>query len=134
VVIEDTNFAGPALPGLMSFTLPAEQAGLGERIVRALEALFVAVGADANLGPKLPGLLRAAGLVNVEAELHGRYVWGGRGRDFGRLTVEQVRGRMVGAGLVTEEEVERFLALTAQPEFGYMPLPLVTAWGQRPAD
>ena len=43
------------------------------------------------------------------------------------------RARMVNAGLLTDIEVDRYLDLTRQPGFGYMPLPVVTAWGQRRA-
>lgn len=39
---------------------------------------------------------------------------------------------MLQAGLLTEEEVARGLALTTQQDVGYLPLPLVMAWGQRP--
>ena len=39
---------------------------------------------------------------------------------------------MVNAGLLTDIEVDRFLDLTRQPGFGYLPLLRVTAWGQRP--
>jgi hypothetical protein len=39
---------------------------------------------------------------------------------------------MVNLGLLTDIEVDRFLDLTRQPGFGYLPLPMVTASGQRP--
>jgi hypothetical protein len=41
--------------------------------------------------------------------------------------------RIVNAGLLTDIEVDRFLDLTRQPGFGSMPLPVVTARGQRRA-
>jgi hypothetical protein len=41
--------------------------------------------------------------------------------------------QMVNAGVLTDIEVDRFLDLTRLPGFGYLPLPMVTAWGQRPA-
>jgi SAM-dependent methyltransferase len=134
VVIEDTDFGGPMLAATIRYTMPAEVAALGERCSRAVEALFRGIGANPNLGPALAGMLRASGLVNVDMELHGRVAWGGRARDFGHLTVETLRTQILGAGLLTEEEIEQFASLIRQPEFGYMPLPIVTAWGQRPEE
>lgn len=132
VVVEDSDFGGPMVAAAIRYFLPVAEAHLGERLMHAVGVLFQGVGANPNLGPALPGMLRSAGLVNIGAELHGSFVWGARERDFGRLTVEHLREHMVGAGLVTEEEIERFLVLTQQPEFAYMPLPMMTVWGRRP--
>jgi hypothetical protein len=40
--------------------------------------------------------------------------------------------RMVNLGLLTDIEVDRFLDLTRQPGFGYLPLPMVTTSEQLP--
>jgi SAM-dependent methyltransferase len=132
VVVEDIHLGGPMIPVTLRYVMPPEHVSLCERVIRAFEALFTTAGVDVELGAHLPGLLHAAGLTQVGAELHGRFVWGGSGRDFGRLSLEHLQGRMIGAGLLTEEEIAHFLALTRQPNFGYLPLPMVTAWGQRP--
>lgn len=133
VVVEDCHLGGAMTSLMLRYVMPPEQAPLCARIIGAFETLLVATGADAELGPRLPSLLRAAGLTAVGAELHGRVIWGGTSRNFSRLSLEQLRERMVGAGLLTDAEVDHFLALTRQPEFGYLPLPMVTAWGRRPA-
>src|SRR5262249_42894696 len=89
--------------------------------------------AEASLRPRLPGMLREVGLATWS-----RAAWSLRGgrreRDFGRLRVAHLRGHMIGAGLVTNEEVDRFLELTKKPEFGYLPLPMVTVWRRRPVE
>lgn len=131
-MIEDTNFGGTMLVATIRYTMKADVAALGERCARAIETLFRGIGANPNLGSALPGMFRASGLVNIDMELRGRVAWGGRARDFGHLTVENLRTQILGAGLLTEEEIEQFASLMTQPEFGYMPLPIVTAWGQRP--
>lgn len=132
VVVEDVDLGGPMTQAWLRYALPAEHAPLCERILHAFEVLFAAAGADPRFGPSLPAALRAVGLTNVGAELHAPFVWGGGARDFGRLSAQHLRGHMVGAGLVTEQEVERFLALTARADFGCLSVPMVTAWGQRP--
>jgi SAM-dependent methyltransferase len=134
VVIEDTHFGGAMAQVIGCYLVPAEHQALDERAYRAVAALFGSIGADASFGPRLPGALREAGLVNVGAELHARFTWGGGERDFRRLCLEQLGGAMRQAGLLTEEEIARACALTRQEDAGYLPLPLVTAWGQRPAE
>jgi hypothetical protein len=39
---------------------------------------------------------------------------------------------LVQFGLLTDEEVVRLIALTRDATSGTLPLPMVTAWGQRP--
>ena len=134
VVIEDSDFGGPMIPVLLRYQIPVGSQAPTARLMQAVAAMFRGAGADATLGPRLPGMLRAAGLANAGAELHGRYVWGGTARDFGRLTVEHLRGHMVRLGLVTDEEIERFLEENQKSEWGYIPITFVTAWGQRPVE
>jgi hypothetical protein len=50
----------------------------------------------------------------------------------GALANELVRTRVLGAGVLTEEEIERFVALTGDSSLGALWMPMVTVWGQRP--
>jgi len=79
-----------------------------------MAAVFEAAGADASFGARLPGLLEAAGLRDVGAEIHGGPTGG-----WVRSTVAQLRDHLVGTGLVTTADVEDFLALTARPTTHY---------------
>jgi SAM-dependent methyltransferase len=133
VVAEDTSFGGAIAAAIGDATSPAGNAALEERTYRAIATLFGARGALADYGPRLPAALRAAGLVHVGAELHARFTWGGADRDFRRLCLEQLRGPILQHGLMTEEEVACALELTRREDAAYIPLPMVTAWGQRPA-
>jgi hypothetical protein len=49
-----------------------------------------------------------------------------------RGSIQQLAARMEGTGLVSPDEVARFLALVADGSSRYAPPFLVTAWGQRP--
>jgi SAM-dependent methyltransferase len=130
VMIEDTD-GDPA--ALARYIHPPEQAGLYERLGRATVAIFAAVGVDPNFGARLPQVLVDAGLTNVRAEIHAPLVQGGSERDWVRLSVEHLRPHLIRTGLITEPEVDQFLALTHEPAFRYLPLFMVTAWGQRPS-
>ena len=132
IVVEDTYFSEAMAAAIGACTTPDGQAALDERVYRAVAALFEARGARADYGPQLPRALHAAGLAEVGAELHARFAWGGGARDFRRLSLEQMRGYLIGAGFVREEEVARALDLTAREEACYVPMPMVTAWGRRP--
>ena len=89
--------------------------------------------ADLAFGRTLPGRLRAAGLVDVQAEV--TMPLGGPGQaQFQRTVVERVREPMVAAGLATDAEIDRHLADLAEPAalLDLATWPLVAAWGRRP--
>jgi ubiquinone/menaquinone biosynthesis C-methylase UbiE len=93
-----------------------------ERFKRAygkfVEALSSA-GFQANLGTRLGDELRQAGLREVS--LKGVLIEGTGGSDHPgakvyRMTIERMRERMVNAGLLSNEEIDQFLADGASPE------------------
>ena len=132
VVIEEPDVSGAMVPALARYTSPPlTDAGLWERVARGVQALLVAAGADVGVGARLPGLLAEAGLEHVGAEVHAPLHRGSK-QDLCRLTIQWLRPRLVGSGLLTDGEVERVLALTAQPWFEHLPFVMVSAWGQRP--
>lgn len=130
-VIEDVNFGGPMAAALAQYTHPAEHAPLVERLYRAFEAVFEEAHADAGYGTRLLGGLKAAGLVNVGAEVHTPVVAGGS-EHWVRGSAEQLAVRLAGTGLVTADDVARFLAVAADGSSHYAPPLMATAWGQRP--
>jgi hypothetical protein len=71
-------------------------------------------------------------LERVGGEVHTPIVAGGT-ENWVRGSLQQLAPRLVGAGLVSDEEVARFLALAADGSSHYAPPLMVTAWGQRPA-
>lgn len=57
------------------------------------------------------------------------------GRTGGALesaTVRQIRDRLVGAGLATEDDIERHLANVATGTMDLATAPMISAWGRKP--
>ena len=132
VLVEDTFFGGPMAAAIGACTSPGGVGTPDARTYHAVATLFEARGARADYGPRLPEALQAAGLVDVGAELHARFVRGGAARDFRRLTLEQLRGPLLQRGLLTEAELAQALALTWREDASYLPIAWVSAWGRRP--
>jgi SAM-dependent methyltransferase len=132
VVIEDLDFGGATAAVLGGYSVPAEHAQLVARIYRAAETVLAAAGADAGYGARLVAGLRAAGLERVHAELHTPVVAGGA-EQWVRGSIQALGARMVDTGQVGADDVECFLALTADGSSHYVPPFMVTAWGRRPA-
>jgi SAM-dependent methyltransferase len=133
VVVEAIHAGGSMIPALMPYVDPPEHAELLARIARAGEALVGVAGADPGLGPRLPSALREAGLEDVGGEVHSPLWRGGADGDFFRLSTQQLKEHLPRTGLVTEQDVERVLELSAQPSLLHVPFVMVTAWGKRRA-
>jgi SAM-dependent methyltransferase len=109
-----------------------------ERFERAygkfLEALSSA-GFQPKLGVRLGDELRAAGLQNVS--LKGILVEGTGGSDHPgakvyRMTIERMRERMNNAGLLTNDEIDQFLADGRSPQLHAITAIHCSAWGRKP--
>lgn len=120
-----------------SLSMPADAAlDPEERRPRVLEALYrvmAARGVDLRFGRRLPGRLRAHGLVDVDAE--GRVFLVQAGSPWAHLyraNLEQLRAAVTAAEGWTAEEFDRELAALDDP--GLMrPSPVLwAAWGRRP--
>jgi SAM-dependent methyltransferase len=109
---------------------------LQSKMNAAVKQLFRRTGADPRIGIKLDGLLRRAGLEDVEAEGRLSVVRLGTPRaEALALKLEQFRERLVAQGLVTRDEVDLAIREVRQPyeenAVHYPPL-MVAAWGRRP--
>jgi SAM-dependent methyltransferase len=109
-----------------------------ERFERAygkfIEALSSA-GFQPKLGVRLGDELRAIGLRDVS--LKGVIIEGTGGSDHPgnkvyRMTIERMRERIVKAGLLTNEEVDQFLADLQSPELHAITAIHCAAWGRKP--
>jgi ubiquinone/menaquinone biosynthesis C-methylase UbiE len=102
-------------------------------VTAAFRALLERAGVDPIYARRLPSLLREHGLIDVSAEAHFQ-MWTG-GSPTARLmhsNIEQVRGRLTGAGLLTDRDIDGYLALMENPEFSCNFYPMVSARGRRP--
>jgi 2-polyprenyl-3-methyl-5-hydroxy-6-metoxy-1,4-benzoquinol methylase len=131
LLIEEVDFGGSTAGMLAEYvSAPEPQRAAMERIYLAVAQVFAAIGADPSYGRRLVGALTDAGLARVTAELHAPVVTGGD-EQWTRGSIEQLAGPIVASGHATVEDVEWFLARSAEPDFSYLPPLMVSAWGQR---
>lgn len=123
--------ADPALQPLVCLDEHGPAERLANRLKSAFRELLADRGADLAYGRTLPRLLRGAGLVDVAADAYFP-ITAPAGRELERATVEQVRARLVAAGLATHAEIDRHLAAVADGALDLATSPMITAWGRRP--
>ena len=128
LVVEE---ADPALQPLLCLeeTDPAQQ--LANRLKVGFRQLMADRGVDLAYGRTLPRRLRDAGLVDVRADAFFP-ITGPACVELERATIQQIRGRLLAAGLATEEEIEQHLANLSTGLLDVATSPLITAWGRRP--
>ena len=94
-------------------------------------------GADPNIGPRLPGLLRDAGLTEVGVNVVQPAGYSGEVKLIGPITLEAIADSVLGEGLTTHEELVQTvddLYTFADDDSTFMSLPrIVQAWGRAPA-
>jgi SAM-dependent methyltransferase len=132
VIVEDIDVAGPVMRATAErYLWPPAARGTYVRFMEALHVVLADGGRDPGYGASLPAALRDAGLDAVGAELHAPIIPGGAEQDCMRLTVEYLRPRLLATGVVDAGGLERFVELTRDSACQYVPLFMVTAWGQR---
>jgi SAM-dependent methyltransferase len=132
LMLEDIVFGPAMLPISGRIVGPASKADAFTRVIPAMAAGFRAGGADPEFGLALPGALTAAGLGGVEAELTCRLVHGGSQESaFYTMALQDLGPRLIGAGLLTEQDLVEPLAFVQEPESRWFSLAMVTAWGRR---
>jgi SAM-dependent methyltransferase len=130
LVVEDydSTFTDPAYP-----TADPADAALVAKVFGAQSRLLAARGGEPGWGRQLYRRFCELGLADVGME--GRLdAWpgGSVGAHLVRANFEQIRTEAIAAGLVTDEEVTRALALLDAPSFAYGSPVLFGAWGRRP--
>lgn len=126
VVVEDIDFEGnfcyPRCPAYEAYTK------LYQEVVRRR-------GGDATIGPKLPGMLRNAGVAEVRVGVVQPTHMEGEAKLVSAITMERIAGSLVSEGLATEGEVDEIVAglreAAADPEI-VMSFPRVfQVWGRK---
>ena len=92
--------------------------------------------ADPNIGPRLPSLLREAGLVELGMHVVQPAGFEGEVKLMGAITLEAIADAVVGAGLATRVELEQLvdeMYVFAQTDGTVVSVPrIVQAWGRTP--
>ncbi len=125
LVVEDVDYVS---------AMPISELGAQEhehtQSVR-LQAFSVS-GVDHTLGRRLPAQLRALGLRDVGNE--GR-VWvmegGSPGARWFRLSLAHLRPRLVGPGMLSDQEIDRMLELFEDPDWSAFSPVIMAVWGRR---
>lgn len=108
---------------------PAEQ--LANKLKRGFRTLLADRGADLAYGRRLPRLLRDAGLAEIGADAYFPMA-GPACTELERATVEQIRDRLVAAGLATDAEIGEHLANVTAGRLDLATSPMISAWGRKP--
>ncbi|MEU2023618.1 methyltransferase domain-containing protein [Streptomyces sp. NPDC016469] len=121
-------------PGLQPLLCPDEsgpEQRLANRLRSGFRSLMAGRGADLEYGRTLPRLLRESGLEDVRADAYFP-VTSPACTVLEAATVRQIRGRLVAAGLATDEEIDRHLANVGTGRLDLATAPMISAWGRRP--
>ncbi|MGC2626663.1 MAG: methyltransferase domain-containing protein [Candidatus Udaeobacter sp.] len=126
IVVEDTDFAG-------SFCYPISAAY--EHYKELYQELLRRRGGDSNIGPKLPAMLRRAGIKGIELNVVQPAHIHGEGKLMAPITMSRIADALVAEGLAAESEVQQILTelnhIAADSET-VISLPRVfQVWGKR---
>lgn len=127
MIVEDVQFSG-------HFCYPACPAF--DRYVEYYATAARQKGANPELGPSLPGLLREVALDNVQFEMIQPCFNKGKGKQMAYLTLDRISESLIGLGISTQDEITSMLkdleAFT-DDERTIMSLPRIfRAWGEKP--
>jgi hypothetical protein len=122
--------ADPALQPLVCPDESGAEQELANRMKHGFRMLLAERGVDLAYGRKLPRLLREAGLSEVQSDAYFP-VGGPACTELERATVEQVRDRMVAAGIASDAELEQHLSNVMSGRLDLATSPMVSAWGRK---
>lgn len=97
IVVEDIEFTG-------SFSYPPLDAY--QRYTELYQEVVKKRGADPNIGPKVLGMFRAAGLDDVQLNIVQPAHFEGEGKMMASITMQRIADAVVSENLATEDEVK----------------------------
>jgi SAM-dependent methyltransferase len=123
--------ADPAMQPLLCPDEAGAEQELANKVKQGFRTLLAQCGVDLAYGRTLPRLLRNAGLMEVQSDAY--FPMGGPAcTELERATVEQVRDRLIGAGIATDAELELHLSNVVTGRLDLATSPMVSAWGRKP--
>jgi SAM-dependent methyltransferase len=123
--------ADPELQGMACPDELGPEQELANKLKRGFRCLMAERGVDLSFGRTLPRRLRTAGLVDIQSDAYFP-VGGPACNELERATVEQIRARLVDAGLATEEEIDRHLANVSSGLLDIATSPMISSWARKP--
>jgi SAM-dependent methyltransferase len=127
LVVEEFDWASLA---------PADEttAPLFNEVMVAVRDAMCSAGYDHHCGRSMPGLLRQEGLVDLGAEGWVPVVRG-PGSPAGNwwlMSLAKLRPVVLARTSLAEETLDRYLEMISRPDFTFLFLTLLSAWGRRP--
>jgi SAM-dependent methyltransferase len=127
IVVEDIDFSG-------HFCYPDSAAF--RRYVELYAKVVASRGCDANIGPRLPALMRAAGLADISMNVVQPAGISGDVKLIGPITLEAIADSVLQAGLTTPDALNKtvddlYAFATADGTLLSMPR-IIQAWGRGP--
>jgi len=114
--------------------VPPGAAELFGKFWQALEQVLQTAGADLHYGRRLNRDVCARGLIEVAGE--GRLAMVQTGAPWAQvigLTAEELGERLTAGGLLTQQELDNFIAVLDQPDVIWTAPLTMAVWGRRPA-
>ena len=119
-------------PSMQQFACPdayGPEQRLANKIRDGFRRLLEERGADLEFARRLPRLLRAAGLVEVEADAYMPLALPA-GVELEKANVNQVRDQLIAGGHATALEVEEYLGALEARRIDVATAPLISVWGR----
>lgn len=103
------------------------------RFYRAVDERWIAQGADMRWARRLPGLMAQAGLRQLSVATRVNCMGLGGVHDaFALASIHQIGGVMVRDGAITQDELDKMVALFDDPTFVDVRSVFISVWGQKP--
>ncbi len=112
--------------------IESDLAELGALIARGIRQLLTERGADPAFGSLLPGALRRAGLVDIDADAYQVIERGDAVRNLLRANIDQVAAQLVERQIVSRHDLDRYLERLASGTLRPTSPTLVSASARRP--
>ena len=127
LLLED---ADPALQPLICPDESGPAQVLANRLRQGFRQLMASRGAELAFGRTLPRILRQSGLADVQADAFFP-ITSPACTALELATVQQIRERLVSAGIATEADIDEHLANVSSGVLDLATAPLISAWGQK---
>lgn len=129
LLVEDVDVTDMARPDDIASSDPVRRA----EFFRGHRAFMESRGVDAAYGGRLPALLLARGLVDVDAATRRHLMRVGSQADsIARLSILALKDDMIAGGFVSPEDADALLEMLESPDTIGLSPTTVSAWGRKP--